>query len=557
MSGRRAALAMIAITAACAGPRAVDPVRFVNRAPVWVVDDRADVPVKPDERAFPALLYALDGFVVRPTTRALDVRDPQPAANVNALGEVPDSTWFVNRIGTRDMSVDEVRRGPALGPGPEARRPWTITGTKIGGASVGFLMKDADGVRYLLKFDERGVPEMETGADVIAQRLLWACGYYTPEDRVVYFDRDDLVLAEDATIKDTFGNERPMTAADLEDKLALINMEPGKPIRGLVSKFLPGVPIGGYPREGTRADDPNDRVPHENRRDLRGMYAIAAWLAHTDIKEGNTLDAWVEDPEDPSRHYVVHYLVDFGKALGVLGFMDPKVSSGWSYSIDVGYALRSLFSLGLWRRPWEGIRRTGIPGVGLYDARYYDPGRFKQHTPYWPFADKDRFDAFWGAKILIRFSPAMIRAVVEEARYSDPRATEYMVKTLIARQRRTALYWFNRVNPLDRFEVEADASGHRLCFDDLSLTYRLVRGAAQYVATAHAYDGGATGWSQIARGAGGRACLTGLGPGPTDDGYLIVRIETRRPDRTQGPVFVHLARDPATGALRIIGLRRT
>ena len=29
--------------------------------------------------------------------------------------------------------------------------------------------------------------------------------------------------------------------------------------RGLLSKFLPGVPVGGYPQEGVRPDDPNDR----------------------------------------------------------------------------------------------------------------------------------------------------------------------------------------------------------------------------------------------------------------------------------------------------------
>ena len=32
--------------------------------------------------------------------------------NVNSLDEVPDSTWFTNRIGRRDMSMAEIVRGP-------------------------------------------------------------------------------------------------------------------------------------------------------------------------------------------------------------------------------------------------------------------------------------------------------------------------------------------------------------------------------------------------------------------------------------------------------------
>ena len=35
-----------------------------------------------------------------------------PALNVNTLGEVPDSSWFTNRIGQYDLTVDDVLRGP-------------------------------------------------------------------------------------------------------------------------------------------------------------------------------------------------------------------------------------------------------------------------------------------------------------------------------------------------------------------------------------------------------------------------------------------------------------
>src|SRR5688572_22004822 len=39
-------------------------------------------------------------------------RAPIRAVNLNTLDEVPDSTWFTNRIGVRDLSREELLRGP-------------------------------------------------------------------------------------------------------------------------------------------------------------------------------------------------------------------------------------------------------------------------------------------------------------------------------------------------------------------------------------------------------------------------------------------------------------
>jgi hypothetical protein len=87
----------------------------------------------------------------------------------------------------------------------QSRRPWTIHSTKVGGASVGFIITDARGERFLLKFDRAGFPEVETAAEVILNKLLWACGYNVAEDHVVYFRPEDLVIAPDAIVKDWTG----------------------------------------------------------------------------------------------------------------------------------------------------------------------------------------------------------------------------------------------------------------------------------------------------------------------------------------------------------------
>lgn len=552
---RRWHLAMAAALISCGGVSGVGTTRFVNQAPVWQVNDRHDTPVKPAKRGFPRTLYHFDGFFFRRVTRALELRRHVTAKNVNSLGEVPNSTWFTNRIGVRSMSVAEVRRGPATDEGP--KKPFTILGTKVGGKSVGFMIKDANGLRYLLKFDPKGEPEIETAADVISARLLHACGFNVPDDQIVYFTRKDLIIAEKATVADTFGNKRKMTEEDLLVNLGKIDVAPNGRIRGLTSKFVKGVPLGGVARSGVRKDDPNDLVAHEHRRDLRGQYVVFSWINHTDVKEDNLLDMWTKDPANPSRRFVKHYLVDFGKALGAMGQLDKMRHSGFGHSFDFEYLFRSLLTFGLVRRPWEGLRVPKLRGVGRFESRNYEPGRWKSHAPWFAFKDKDRFDMFWGAKLIARFTPAHIRAAVEAGRYTDRRATDYVTKTLIERQRKTVRYWFKKVNPLDQFTVEADG---RFCFDDLMVTYHLEPGlhASSYRLIGYDYGGKRTGWRASAKPAPhGRVCVRGLRKGPSHSGYTIVRVETRRRGRDlRMPVDVHLAVSKKTGKLRVIGLRR-
>ena len=567
----RAAALLLACAAACGGAShsPVGETRFHNREPVWVVNDRQDVPKKPAEATFYKALYHLDGYWHKRIDRRLALRRPSRAVNVNALDEVPDSTCFTNRIGVRDMTPEEIASGPNTTGSPEDHRPWTIKSSKVGGITVGFIIKDKRGVKYVLKFDEAGIPEVETAADVILQRLMWACGYNVPEDYVVFLKRSDLVLAKGAVIKDPMGNEKPMTDAFVDQQLARINVQPDGTIRGLVSQFIPGVPIGGHDRDGVRPDDPNDKVPHNLMRELRGQYSIFSWLDQTDAKEDNSLDTWVEDPADKNVHYVVHYMLDFGKGLGAQPYINGRRFVSHAYLVDFGDITKSLLTLGLWQRPWEHRDDPGLVGVGLLDSAPYDPGDWHAYSPsYFPFLDADRFDKFWGAKILIRFTREHIEAAVAQARLSDRSAAAYIVQTLIERQRKTARYWFKRVNPLDRFAVRPDGNGGgggkggswALCFDDLAVKYNLedsLVSPTRYAARSFDFAGRATGWrGRVTAATEGRTCISGIPPAPGTDAYTIVEVRTSRPGMSALATLVHIARDPASGAPRVIGLRR-
>lgn len=552
--------ALAVIAASCAAPAQIGSVRFATTPPVWQVNDRQNVQTTPANHPFPEKLYFFDAVLHRRLTHAMEVHAARRAMDINSLGEVPTSTWFTNRIGVRDVSLAEIARGPNVDNGPDLSEPLQVKGSKVGGGSVGIIVEDARGVRYILKFDEPHVPVMETATDVAVARLLWACGFNVPENDIVYLTRDELVLADDATVKDVFGNKSPMTVADLDASLAKIYRAPDGTYRALASKYLSGVPIGGFVQEGVREDDPNDLIPHEHRRELRGLYVFFSWLQQTDAKEDNTLDMWVTDRADPNRHYVKHYLVDFGKSFGTSAYIIKRPGDGHVENLDWEFIAKSLVAFGLWRRPFEGTPYYGIPGVGMFDVQHFSPDRWKAHAPYMPFNYKDAQDMFWASKVIMKFSRDQIRTAVEQGKFEDPRAIDYLTDILVARQRKAARHWFSQVAPLDNFMTAEQ--GTTLCFDDLLLKYDLVPGAAAittYTASAYDYDGKYLGARVQATGISndnGRACLSGLEVGTGQDDYTILRIDTQRGLTTHAPVEIHLARTSASGGLDIIGINR-
>ncbi|HEX3764204.1 MAG TPA: hypothetical protein VHW23_36170 [Kofleriaceae bacterium] len=545
-------LAAVAALAACAGRSELPAVRFTNAPPVLAVNDRLDVPRAPASREVYMDVYHWDGVVQRRIDRGLDLPRPRRALGVNALDEVPDSTWFTNRIGVRDLTVEELANGPLTLDSPELYKPWTIKSAKPGTGDIGFVVEDTRGVRFLIKFDMAGYPEQETATHVIVDKILWACGYNTTEDFIVHLRRDDLVVGRDAHVTDVFGDKHPIDAALVDQRLTLVEHMADGGYRALASRWIDGTSLGGHPAEGVRGDDPNDRIPHELRRDLRGANAFFAWLDHVDVQEPNFLDSWVTDRGNPRRHYVKHYLLDFGKSLGVMASTGHDPRRSHAYVIDFGAMTASLFELGLVERTWEPRTAPRLRGVGLFDARTYDPGAWLPDYPvYTPFLLADRFDEFWAAKILIRFTRPQLRALVETGQLSDPRAADYVTDTLVARQRATAAYWFARVNPLDRFAAYRD----RLCFDDLAVAYRFAPAATtryevrRYDRQAHPLD------VSDARGiADGRVCVPLTLPAD-GDGYAMVRITTTRPGFA-GSTVIHVARDTASAAPRVVGIWR-
>ena len=106
-------------------------------------------------------------------------REPIRAVNVNTLDEVPDSSWFTNRIGIRDLPIAELVRGPKKFPQLDALDWMVVRGKSPGGFQAGFraVHPGDPGQVYQLEVDPVAHPQLATGAELIGTLVYHALGY--------------------------------------------------------------------------------------------------------------------------------------------------------------------------------------------------------------------------------------------------------------------------------------------------------------------------------------------------------------------------------------------
>jgi hypothetical protein len=481
-----------------------------------------------------------------------------PALNVNTLGEVPDSSWFTNRIGRYGMTVDDVLRGPNQVDGP-APGPWLITGRPDSGITPKFTIRDARGDIYLIKLDPASNPELPSSVELISTKLFHAIGYHVPQDFVVHFSPDQLVVAPGARIRNAVGERVPIQQTDIHRWLRDVPRRTDGSIRALASLWVPGKVVGQFTFNGRRQDDANDAFPHERRRELRGLRVFAAWLNHDDARAINSIDTYVEEN---GRGYIRHYLQDFGSNLGSGSTSAQQPRGGYEYLIERGEIGKGLIGFGLYRRKWMSITWSRDTSIGNIEADVFDPATWKTEYPNPAFKQMDAADAFWAASILSRFTDLMIRGVVEEARLTNPEAARYLADVIITRRDKTVRWGITGTNPVDRFEIRHNAAPE-LTYDNAAERLHLVEPIAQYIVQWASFDNG-TGTTQSIRDEVETEDTRALIPpdiwGPPDRAglrYAIALISTRHPMFTHwaSPVVVTVRnRD---GVVDVVGIDRS
>lgn len=547
--------------------------KFPLREPLWRDDDQHPFADEPEEYYSPFGWDATDQTLFHPVSRFFAVSPPGAAVNVNALDEVPDSSWFENRLGRFPLTPEQVARGACDSEPLDPAGPWTVTGAKPNGANPGFIIQASDGRRYLLKFDGTAQGPRATSADVIVSKLYHAAGFHTPCNEIVFFHRSVLRIDPGATGEDETGRKEPLTDHHLDRVFAKAVRLPDGRWRASASLFLAGKPLGPWRYQGTRRDDPNDVIPHQDRRELRGAKVLAAWTNHFDAREQNTMDAWIET--GGAKGYVRHYYLDFGDCLGSI-WEPPQWGRrlGHSYYFDVQHVAGDFLTLGAITRPWDRARfGASGPVFGYYRVADFVPDTYHPGYPNPAFSRMREGDAAWMTRIISRFSREHLAAAIATGRMDSPFLEAELLRLLEARRQIILRRYLSRVSPLSDATLLARARPE-LCLRDMAVESGVVdRKTRRY---------GAWGWLEgTARiSLGGFVDRGGIGvcvplPDVAPDAakeqssYLLIDIYTDAPDHAEafprgsgglirhgpGPVRVHL-HQLGRGPYRIVGLER-
>jgi hypothetical protein len=477
------------------------------------------------------------------------------AQNINTIDEVPDSSWFTNRIGVTTVTVDELVRGPIRGAAPDPSR-WVLTREKTSGAHPGFTARDGKGETWFLEFDPPPFPEGATGAVEVATKIFWAFGYNQVESFLTTFDPKRVEIDPKATLRRPSGERTRFSKDDMNAILERVARNADGTYRVVAGRLIPGKILGGFQYVGTRPDDPNDVIPHEYRRELRALRVFGAWTNLTDLKAANTLDSLVAEN---GRSIVKHYLQDVGSTFGMCNDK-YEWDLSWEHFYQADTSLRRLFSLGFALSPWQTVHYVEYPSIGKFEGDRFDPRKWRPQTPTTAYLELRDDDAFWAARRVAAFTDELIRAAVHTGQYSDPAAEKYLCDVLIKRRDKITSIYLTAVNPI--VNPRLDTNG-RLTVENAAFAAGAASGPATYRASWFRFDNATGETHPIADTQSSTTTIDGPAGLPASSGDFVtvdISVDTqahptwRRPIRTSfrrgadGWTLVGLERLPETAA---------
>jgi hypothetical protein len=466
-------VALLALTAVAQAPR------FYPDDPIWREPMSQNVITA--ARYEPDLTYqTLENLFWRPGDKVLGQR----AKNINTVDEVPDGPYFENRAGRLPLTPALVARAANTSNGP-APGAWTVVSAKSDGVTPGFTIRDTANQLWFIKFDPPGWRGMATGSEIVAAKLFWAAGYHTAEYHIGRLVPSNLVIGKDTRITPPGEMARPMIPSDIAWLLARADRDADGSYRVILSKAAPGRPVGRIRFEGTRQDDPNDIVPHEHRRELRGYFVFAAWLNHVDAKGINSLSALITEN---GRSFIRHYLLDFGSALGSAAIGPREGWEGYEALVeqpsDIGWRTLSLgFKIPIWRT--QDYFESPAIGRLPRDHATWNPETWWPHITNAAFRHSRPDDTFWAATKLLAISEDMIRAAVAEGQFGDPASEAFLAQAIIDRRLRILQTYLAKVNPI--VDPALDAQG-RLTFRNAATEAAVADRAPAYRALWYTFD---------------------------------------------------------------------
>jgi hypothetical protein len=471
------------------------------------------------------------------------------AKNVNTVDEVPDSSWFTNRIGTRTLTVDQVVRGPIVGEPPDPSR-WTIVREKTAGAHPGITAQDAKGETWFVEFDPPYYPEAATAAVVMATKFFWALGYNQVESFLTTFDPARVEFSPKATLRRPNGKRTPYTKDDFDARLEKVARRPDGTYRVVAGRLLPGKILGNFRYEGTRPDDPNDVVPHEHRRELRALRVFGAWLNLTDLKSANTLDTLATEN---GKTVVKHWLQDVGSTFGTNNDLHEWDLS-WEHFYQGNTTAKRLVSFGFALSPWQTVKYVEGPSIGKFEGDRFDPRTWRPQTPTTAYMELRDDDAFWAARRVAAFSDEVIRKIVHTGEFTDSSAEKAIADIVIKRRDKVLAAYLPAVNPIVAPTLD---EGGRLTFENAAVTADVAKAPEAYQAAWFRFDNATGETRPIGESMSTTTAIDAPRALPTDSGSFVaidISADSREHPTWRKPVRTFFRRDGQ--AWKLVGLER-
>ena len=268
------------------------------------------------------------------------------------------------------------------------------------------------------------------------------------------------MIGKDTQITPPGEMPRPMARATSCGCSARADRDTDGTYRVILSKAAPGRPVGRIEFQGTRADDPNDVVPHEHQRELRGYFVFAAWLNHVDAKGINSLSTLVTEN---GRTFIRHYLLDFGSALGSAAVGPREGWEGYEPLVETTSEIgKRVLSLGV---PHAGVAHAGLFRIARRSAgcraniAKWDPEKW------WPHITNAAFRQMRAGRYVLgrnqaggdhRRHDSTPRSPKDSS--AIPTSEEFLAKAISDRRLRILQTFLPKVNPIVDPSLDARAT---------------------------------------------------------------------------------------------------
>ena len=405
------------------------------------------------------------------------------AGNLNTIDEVPDSSWFTNRIGGPPMAAAAIARGPNS-DAPPAPEKWTLLREKSAGTNPGFTARDANGQTWFLQFDAPEFPEGSTADVEITTKLFWALGYNQVDTFITTFDPSrvgDRSEGDGATPeRRAHRRSRRTTSSGCSNAR---RADADGTYRASAGRLLPGngarlVPLSGHALRRSER-------PRAARAPPRA--AGAARFRRVDEprrSEGRQHARHAGRGKRPRRREAL----PAGRRIDASAWRNNphEWDMGWEHFYDGPATQRRLLTFGFALSPWQTVPYIEYPSVGLFEGDRFDPTTWKPQTPVAAYMELRADDAFWAARRVLAFNDDLIRAAVHTGAVQRSRGRSSTSRRCSSSgATRSARAYLPAINPI--VDPRLDAAG-ALTFDNAAVAAGVAEAPRAYRAAWSRFD---------------------------------------------------------------------